>query len=91
MSSCDNCKFTEWCKNKADDIRWCIEKSNLNNAYKQGRADVINVIKNDFHKSLTEKIKTLPKEPNGHSKVYDEGMMINIVESFLENYLSNIK
>lgn len=45
----------------------------------------------DFAHQLIEKIENLPKEPNGHSKVYDEGMMINIVESCLENYLSNIK
>lgn len=45
----------------------------------------------DFAYHLVEKIKTLPKEPNGHSQIYDENMMINIVESYLENYLSDIK
>lgn len=41
MSSCDNCKFTEWCKDKSDDILWCVQKSERNIAYKQGRTDAI--------------------------------------------------
>ena len=56
------------------------------NLIEMGKANV-----RDFAYHLVEEIKTLPKEPNGHSKVYDESMMINIVESCLENYLSNIK
>lgn len=56
------------------------------NLIKMGKANV-----RDFANHLIQKIETLPKEPNGHSKVYDESMMINIVESCLENYLSKIK
>lgn len=56
------------------------------NPIEMGKANV-----RDFAYYLVGKIKILPKEPNGHSKVYDENMMINIIESCLENYLSDIK
>ena len=41
----------EWCPDKAEDIKWCIEKSHLNIAYEQGRVDAIEPIKqiiNDY-------------------------------------------
>lgn len=41
----------------------------------------------DFAKYLIKEIESLPKTPNGHSKTYDEAMMINIIENCLEDYI----
>lgn len=61
----------------------------MNRRVKAFNVGIANV--KDFAKYLIKEIESLPKTPNGYSKVYDESMMINIIESRLENYLSNIK
>lgn len=53
MSSCDNCKFAEWCKIK-EDVLWCVQKSERNIAYRQGRADKYREITSEYM-LLTEK------------------------------------
>lgn len=48
--------------------------------YEQGRADAIE----EFANYLIKNTKFLPKEPNGHSKVYDEAGIIHFIEVGLE-------
>lgn len=48
--------------------------------YKQGRAKVIEEVKH----TLISNIENLPKNPNGHSRVYDESMIIDIIEGVFE-------
>lgn len=55
----------------------------MNKYEEMGRANV-----KDFAKYLIKEIESLPKTHNGHSKTYDEAMMISIIENCLEDYLA---
>lgn len=49
-----------------------------------------NIVKG-FAKYLIEEIESLPKTSNGHSKVYDEAMIVNIIERCLEDYNKDLE